>query len=152
MPPQQVIAQKLVACGLDRSAVSVAWQDGLQSIEIVIRRDARASSDHPPRTLHAAAPTLGSICTSSRRSRRSSADRASRCSAISTTSLTSSTRSGAAFVRSASQPPQGLCRSSALRLQRRPELRRLRRTSPRRHRRHVRSIATRPTPLRTIRS
>lgn len=45
MPPERVIAQKLVACGLDRGAVSVVWQDELQSIEIVIRRNARASSD-----------------------------------------------------------------------------------------------------------
>jgi hypothetical protein len=55
MPPEQVIAQKLVACGLDRGEVSVVWQDELQSIEIVIRRDARASYDQfsciirPPR-------------------------------------------------------------------------------------------------------
>jgi hypothetical protein len=45
MPPEQVITQKLVDCGLDRGAISVAWQDELQSIEIVIRRNARAMSD-----------------------------------------------------------------------------------------------------------
>lgn len=45
MPPQQVIMQKQVACGLDRDAVSVAWQDELQSIEIIIRRNAHASVD-----------------------------------------------------------------------------------------------------------
>lgn len=45
MPPEQVIVQKLVACGLDRDAISVAWQDELQSIEVVIRRNARASAD-----------------------------------------------------------------------------------------------------------
>jgi hypothetical protein len=45
MPPQQVITQKLVACGLDRDAVSVAWQNELQSIEVIIRRNAHASVD-----------------------------------------------------------------------------------------------------------
>lgn len=43
MPPQHVIADKLVACGLDRGAISVAWKDELQSIVVVIRRDVRVS-------------------------------------------------------------------------------------------------------------
>lgn len=58
MPPQQVIAQKLVACGLDHDAVSVAWQDELQSIEVIIRRTANASADQFACILKAAAPEI----------------------------------------------------------------------------------------------
>lgn len=43
IPYQQVIADKLVACGLDRSAISITWQNDLQNIEVVIRREAHVS-------------------------------------------------------------------------------------------------------------
>ena len=45
MPSQQVIVEKLIACGLDRSAVTIAWQSDLQSTEVVIGRGARVSPE-----------------------------------------------------------------------------------------------------------
>jgi hypothetical protein len=44
MPPTEVIASKLVACGLDRAAVSVTWEAESESALIVIRRDAPVSA------------------------------------------------------------------------------------------------------------
>ncbi len=44
MPPTEVIARKLVACGLDRAAVSVTWQAESEGALIVIRRDAAVSA------------------------------------------------------------------------------------------------------------
>ena len=43
--PEQVIEQRLVECGLDRSGLSVRYQDYLQSIEIVISPSAGATSE-----------------------------------------------------------------------------------------------------------
>lgn len=44
--PEQVIEQKIGECGLNRTGVTVAYEDYLQSIEVVIKPEAKATSDH----------------------------------------------------------------------------------------------------------
>jgi len=43
--PEQMIEQRLMQCGLDPSGISVKYEDYLQSIEIVIRSSAGATSE-----------------------------------------------------------------------------------------------------------
>jgi len=44
--PEQIIEQRLVDCGLDAHGLSVRYEDGLQSLEIVIASSAGATSKH----------------------------------------------------------------------------------------------------------
>ena len=46
IPPEQVIEQRLVDCGLNPAGISVAYEDYLQSIEVVIKPDAGATKQH----------------------------------------------------------------------------------------------------------
>jgi hypothetical protein len=45
LPPEQVIEQRLVQCGLNPSGFSVKYEDYLQSIEIVIKAEAEATPE-----------------------------------------------------------------------------------------------------------
>lgn len=45
-PPEQVIEQRLVDCGLDRKGLSISYSDLLQGIEIVIAPSANATVEH----------------------------------------------------------------------------------------------------------
>jgi hypothetical protein len=45
VPPEQVIEQRLVKCGLDSRGFTVKYEDDLQSIEIVINDNAGATKD-----------------------------------------------------------------------------------------------------------
>ena len=45
LPPEKVIEQRLVKCGLNPLGVSVIYEDYLQSIEVVIKPDAEVTSD-----------------------------------------------------------------------------------------------------------
>ncbi len=45
LPPEQVIEQRLVECGLNPSGFTVIYEDYLQSIEIVIKPEAGATTD-----------------------------------------------------------------------------------------------------------
>ena len=46
LPPEQVIEQQLVKCGLNPIGLGVTYEDYLQSIEVVITREAEATSEH----------------------------------------------------------------------------------------------------------
>lgn len=46
--PESVIEQRLVDCGLDAGGLTVKYEADLQSIEIVIKPNAGATSDHFP--------------------------------------------------------------------------------------------------------
>ena len=46
LPPERVIEQKLVECGLDPAGLSISYSDLLQSIEIVIAPSANATVGH----------------------------------------------------------------------------------------------------------
>ena len=48
LPPEQVIEQRLVECGLDSKGISVKYEGYLQSIEVVIKPAAGAASQHFP--------------------------------------------------------------------------------------------------------
>ncbi len=48
LPPEQVIEQRLVECGLDYKGISVKYEGYLQSIEVVIKPEAGAASQHFP--------------------------------------------------------------------------------------------------------
>jgi hypothetical protein len=45
LPPEQVIEQRLVECGLNPSGFTVKYEDYLQSIEIVIKPEAGATAE-----------------------------------------------------------------------------------------------------------
>jgi hypothetical protein len=48
IPPEMVIEQRLVECGLNSKGLAVAYKDYLQSIEVVIRPEAGATEEHFP--------------------------------------------------------------------------------------------------------
>jgi len=57
-PLEQIIEQKLVACGLSSSGFTVTYQDELQSIEVVISDEVRATASLPAATLPAQEVTI----------------------------------------------------------------------------------------------
>jgi hypothetical protein len=48
LPPEQVIEQRLEDCGLDAKGIFVKYEGYLQSIEVVIKPEAGAASQHFP--------------------------------------------------------------------------------------------------------
>jgi hypothetical protein len=46
LPPEQVIEQRLEDCGLDSKGISVKYEGNFQSIEVVIKPEAGAASQH----------------------------------------------------------------------------------------------------------
>ena len=60
-PPESVIEQRLVDCGLDAGGFTVKYEAVLQSIEILIKPNAGATSDHFPCIAEAAGQEIVSF-------------------------------------------------------------------------------------------